>query len=272
VENQESIAAGSVPARHETVGGAVAGDGPAGEAGQVAGEFGDRRRLDLALTTARLNAAPETAVAARRGVPGLRKELFPAATWRRELESLHDREQDRAARLQAQEEARVAIGLAEVRAEEILRQARAQARRLVNTASTVARARQEHAERLAAAKMADAEAEAAATVSAARQAEEIPTDSGVDMQALYGRLVQMQSALRDAEVRLDAFAAATRADIAAHGDVVDPDALSVEPGEGVAAHYATYGPPVPRLRPKSRFEVPGLTPERIEALRDEFSR
>ena len=209
-----------------------------------------------------------------RGLPGLRKELFPAASWRSELESLHVEDRNRIEQLRTEEEARVALSLAGIRAEEVMRQARTQARRLVGTASAVARARQSHAERAAAAKMAKAEAAASATLTeAANRADAMVSDSGFDLKALYARLLQMQAALRDAETRLSAFAQATRADLVADDGIVDLDRLSGEPEGAVAVDQDAgdvYAVPVPRRRPKSRFEVPGLTPERIQALRDEF--
>ena len=125
--------------------------------------------------------------------------------------------------------------------------------------------------------MAEAGAVASATLAeAAERAEAMVSDSGLDMNELYGRLLQMQVALRDAETRLGAFAESKRSDLAAGGDVVDLDRLSQEPaaqdgaGEQEPGDGDVYAVPVPRMRPKSRFEVPGLTPERIEALRDEF--
>ena len=94
-------------------------------------------RLDKALSTAR---GASTAVMSRRGIPGLRKELFPAAAWRREVDSLELSDSKRTADALQSEDARVTHSLAHLRAEDILDSAREQARRLVGAAAAVARA------------------------------------------------------------------------------------------------------------------------------------
>lgn len=230
---------------------------------------GDRRRLDLALSTAR----PRRDDSTRRGIPGLRKELFPAAAWRRELEAL-EVEEERRRRLRAdREEAHVRFSLAAARAEDILQHARVQARRLVRTAAAVARTRREQAERAAAATLAEAERVAEETLAAAeRQASSITEGPGIDAAGLNERLLRLRTALTEAEAKLGAFSESTRQALATGDAVIDLDAEQRR-GERHAEPEPdpVYGPPVPRIRPKSRFMVAGLSPDRIEALRDELA-
>jgi hypothetical protein len=259
-----------------------------------------RRRLDLALVSA---GPPSPDVAQRRGIPGLRNELFPAAAWRRELDALDRAEIDRSSRRILREEARVTHSLADVRAEDILRTAREQARRLVGTAAAVAKARREQAERAAATALATAEQAAAETLAAAeQQARDLVAESGADAGVINDRLLKLRTALQAAEAKLGAFSATTRQALVAQGDVIDLDAEEfrgdIEREEALAndllqevvrhelgggsdeteeASITVYEPdetdvvPVPRIRPKGRFTVPGLTPDRIERLRDELT-
>ncbi len=260
----------------------------------------DRSRLDMALATARVS---EEARAARSRVPGLTRELFPAATWRRELEALTDGLRKHHADQAAREEARVLHLLAEPRAEEILSAARAQARRLVSTAAAVAKARREQADREATAVITEAEKVAARTLEAAEEQAVEMNRSGEDIADLNDRLTRLRAALRDAETKLGAYSSSTRHAIASGAGVIDLDAEQergdfgaiiddrdetaepsdeLEPALVVAEDVtsakerfaAPEGPvvppqPAPKLRPKGRFAEPGFYPDRIETLRDE---
>ena len=265
--------------RHQTV------DGSGQEQG--------RSRLDKALSTAR---GASTAVMSRRGIPGLRKELFPAAAWRRELDSLELSDSKRTADALQSEDARVTHSLAHLRAEDILDSAREQARRLVGAAAAVARARREQADRAVDAVLAQAEKVAAETlVTAEEQAAEVVTESGIDASHLNERLSKLRTALGDAEARLGAFSASTRRALASRSDTIDlekeqrvgdleaaeatTDAVETEvmvaPGHAnleadrVSPDEEIYTVPAPRITPKGRYTTPGLTPDRIEALRAE---
>lgn len=206
----------------------------------------------------------------------MRKELFPAAAWRRELDAL-EAEEDRRRRSRAErEEAHVRFSLAAERAEDILQHARSQARRLVRTAAAVARTRREQAERGAAATLAEAERVAGETLAAAeRQAHSITEGPGVDVAQLNERLLRLRTTLTEAEAKLGAFSESTRRTLAAGERVIDLDEEQrrgeADPEPAEPAPGPVHGPPVPRIRPKSRFMVPGLTPDRIEAFRDELA-
>ena len=107
----------------------------------------------------------------------------------------------------------------------------------------------------------------------------------------------MRAALSDAEVRLGAFSASTRYELESDSDTIDleeeqrageleaaaaradtpageaasvPAVASLD-GDWVLPDDEIYPSPVPRTVPKGRFTVPGLTPDRIEALRDELT-
>ena len=200
------------------------------------------------------------------------------------------------------EQARVTHSLANLRAEDILQTAREQARRLVGTAAAVARARREQAERAAAGALAAAEKVAAQTLAAAElRAQEIVSGSGADVDAVNDKLIRLRAALQDAEARLGAYSASTRMALAGGRDVIDLDAeeelgrldaraadiidladreaiegdiVDSEPVADADIQHPvepTYAVPVPRIRPKGRFTVPGLTPDRIETLREELA-
>lgn len=224
-------------------------------------------------------AAGVTGSSGSGGLPGLRRELFPAAAWRRELEAIRDAERAAAELRRRREEARVAHSLAHLRAEEILKEARVQARRLVRTASAVAKARREQARReaeetIAAAGRVASEIIGRAEEDAAGRTAEPPLDAT----ELHGKLLRLHGALQDAETRLEAYTQATREDL---DDVIDLDAIEVDeadeapvPAADDAAGPDDGGVPVaaaPRIRPKSRFQIPGLTPDRIEALREQLA-
>jgi len=163
------------------------------------GQDQGRSRLDKALSTAR---GASTAVMSRGGIPGLRKELFPAAAWRRELDSLESSDSKRTAEALQSEDARVTHSLAHLRAEDILDSAREQARRLVGAAAAVARARREQADRAADAVLGQAEEVAAETLAnAEEQAAGVVTESGMDASHLNERLSKLRTALGDAEAR-----------------------------------------------------------------------
>ena len=198
---------------------------------------------------------------------------------------------------QATEDARVTHSLAELRAEDVMQRARVQARRLLATAGAVAKARREQAEREASAVIAAAERAAASTVATAEEQAADP-GSAPDSTELYGRLLSLQTSLRDAETRLEAFAGATRRDVEAV-DIVDLEALSEEPEQVVApGSAALVGPqarwthpavpgsqpvaaeheepegtskPQDLSRPRNRFDLDGTAPDRIESLRDELA-
>ncbi len=110
---------------------------------------------------------------------------------------------------------------------------------------------------------------------AERQAHSITEGPGVDVAQLNERLLRLRTALTEAEAKLGAFSESTRRSLAAGGGVIDLDEEQGrgdrEPEPAEAALGPVYGPPVPRIRPKSRFMVPGLSPDRIEALRDELA-
>lgn len=262
----------------------------------------DRRRLDLALSSARAASFATRDVPSRRGIPGLAKELFPAAAWRRKLDSLEFAEDRRTYSRLEEEKARVTFALARPRADDILAHAREQARRLVGTAAAVARARREQAERAAAATLTQAEQAAAHTLAAAKQqADDIASGSGADAAQMNDRLQRLRTALEHAETRLRAFSVSTRQALAASPGPIDLEAeqrrgtveaaaaLSDDaadepfragsgegggPGTGLAVdrpEVESHGAPVPRPQPKSRFMVAGLSPDRIEALRDELT-
>lgn len=275
-----------------------AGGDPAGVGDPLSTVGSDRRRLDMALTTARESGAAR----ASRGIPGLRNELFPAAEWRRQLESLVSASQDEERQRVAQEEARVTFALAQERADDILQKARRRARRLVDTAGVVARARREQAEREATAALTRARQVAGDTLEAAeREAADIAAHPDAGLQELNERLLRLRSALQDAETRLRAFSSHARRSAAAEVGVIDLDVeqergdveatlevAHVPAGAAVAdpgglpdhVHYVP-GPPTYEegesptdalhLRPKGRFIVPGRTPDRIEAYRDELT-
>ncbi len=263
----------------------------------------DKRRLDMALSSARAASFDFRDDPSRRGIPGLAGELFPAAAWRRKLDSLEFAEDHRESDRLDKEKARVAFALARPRADDVLANAREQARRLVGTAAAVSRARRDQAERSAAATLAEAERVAAGTLAAAeQQAADIGIGPGGDVAQLNDRLQRLRTALEHAETRLSAFSVSTRQALAASrrtidlgveqrrgdaeaaaaalGDGVPDERIGTGSGEGhdsgevlsgdrpeTAAHAA----PVARLQPKSRFTVPGLTPDRIETLRDELT-
>jgi hypothetical protein len=225
------------------------------------------------------------------------------------LDRLEDSETRNHAERVQREHALVTHSLAELRAEDILQRARSQARRLVGTAAAVARARREQAERAAEATLAEAEETAAATLLAARkQAEGIVAESGADVGELNERLLRLRAALEDAETKLGAFSESTRKGVAANSvaidleeeqrigerqehtaDVieetelvmaadtqvrradVDPPPQPVYVHDDSYVHDEAYGASVPRVQVKGRFTVPGLTPDRIEALRDELA-
>lgn len=259
----------------------------------------DRSRVDRALSTAR---GVSSNTSSRRGIPGLRKELFPAASWRRELDLLELAQVDRDNQKSTWENARVTQSLAALRAEDILQTARQQARRLVGTAAAVAQARREQAERAAATALAEAEKVTANTLAAAeQQAQEISAASGEDVTRLNERLLRLRTTLQEAEVKLGAYSTSTRLALSARGGAIDLDveeqigrtesevypvaeAVDDSSSEGFEQdddagsideidHFAaeSYAVPAPLFRPKSRFTVPGLTPDRIETLRDELT-
>ena len=122
------------------------------------------------------------------------------------------------------------------------------------------------------------------------------------------RLLRLRAALEDAETKLGAFSESTRKGVAANSvaidleeeqrigerqehtaDVieetelvmaadtqvrradVDPPPQPVYVHDDSYVHDEAYGASVPRVQVKGRFTVPGLTPDRIEALRDELA-
>ena len=260
----------------------------------------DRSRIDLALSTAHSSRE-----APRRGIPGLRRELFPAAAWRRQVDDFAGDHRKRTQQRQSREEARLTHLLADLRAEDILQAARGQARRLVGAAAAVAKARREQADRAATAKISEADRVAADTLSnAQRRAQQVIADSDLNAAALHARVLQLHAALRDAETRLGKVAVTPPARIS--DDVVDLVAIEAEeaatvrivaaeqarpitsPGDAEmavpdeaesaavtsAAQAAESRPKVSAAHsvvPKSRFQARGPTPDRIEALRDEQS-
>lgn len=271
------------------------GDGPLQTRGA------DRSRLDMAFATARPPAMRRT----RGGIPGLRSELFPAATWRSQLEQLAASLDDEHANRARREEARLAYLLSHPRAEDILHAARKQAQRLVGTAAAVAEARRRQAERAAAAALDKATRVAEAKISSAqREAEQMTAGRGAEMAHLNERLLRLRSALLEAETKLGAFSSHARRSSTIETKIIDLDeeqerghleeladdgitfvevAENDVPDDGLpaaVAHRAVASPealpgedapPAPRMRPKGRFTVPGLTPDRIEALRDELT-
>lgn len=254
----------------------------------LGGRGPDRSRLDMALATAR--PSPRTG-ARHGGIPGLARELFPAAAWRLELDGLRAAHERRRTEREAREDARVTFSLAHPRADDILAVARSQARRLVGTAAAVARARRDQAERAAAEALARAEALAAETVAAAEaRAEDIAAGSGEEIELLHERLGRLRAALHEAETKLGAFATSTRRSLAAGSGVIDLEreqqrgeieagvALTLAAEQEVAERAAadTVDFVVPEVagegvRLKGRFQVPGVTPDRIETLRDELA-
>jgi hypothetical protein len=264
----------------------------------------DRSRLDMAFATARRSLEQR----AGGGIPGLRSELFPAATWRTQLEQLAGSMADEADDRARKEEARLAYLLSHPRAEDILHTARKQAQRLVSAAGAVAKARRDQAEREASGALAEARRVAEATVAAARrQAEEMAVGHSGEMAQLNERLLRLRSSLQDAEAKLGAYSSHTRRasstepgvidldeeqekgdlealveDEIAEAEIVEDEIIEDEAPVAVVhaphpasrpvdSHDDENPPSAPRLRPKGRFTVPGLTPDRIEALRDELT-
>ena len=158
--------------------------------------------------------------------------------------------------------------------------------------------RREQADRAVDAVLAQAEKVAAETlVTAEEQAAEVVTESGIDASHLNERLSKLRTALGDAEARLGAFSASTRRALASRSDTIDlekeqrvgdleaaeatTDAVETEvmvaPGHAnleadrVSPDEEIYTVPAPRITPKGRYTTPGLTPDRIEALRDELT-
>ena len=235
---------------------------------------GERPRIDEALRRAHRSRSTRPA----RGIPGLRRELFPAAAWRREVEGLAGEHHRRTSHLQSREEARVIHLLAALRAEDILAEARAQAQRLVGTAAAVARARREQAERAAVHTIEEAEKAAAAVAAEAEARVEAFASSAQGARELHRRVLQLHASLSAPESRLDGAVSVSHDE---HEDEHVIDLAAIEAGEAevrrekqVAAVESVVldaATDESGVVPKSRFQVPGVTPGSIEAFRDELA-